>query len=61
MTAKLVGQTITDVLLIGSSREYSGVRLVGCTLKRCRLVQVDDPGFGLVVRDVVLERCRMEG
>jgi uncharacterized protein YjbI with pentapeptide repeats len=61
MTAELAGQTITDVLLIGSSQEYSGVRLAGCTLKRCRLVQVDDPGFGLVVRDVVLERCRIEG
>jgi hypothetical protein len=61
MTVELVGQTIANVPLIGAPREYGGVRLVGCTLKSCRLVQVDDPGFGLVVRDVVLERCRMEG
>lgn len=61
MTIEMVGQTIKDVPLIGAPREYGDVRLVECTLKSCRLVQVDDPGFGLVVRDVVLDRCRMEG
>jgi hypothetical protein len=49
------------VNIFGASREYGDVRLAGCSLKGCRLVQSDDPGFSLVVRDVVLERCRMGG
>jgi hypothetical protein len=40
---------------------YGDVRLSGCTLKGCRLVRSDDPGLSLVVRNVVLDRCRMEG
>ena len=55
------GQRIAWVNLIGASGEYGDMRLTGCTLRGCRLVQSDDPGFGLVVRDVALERCRMEG
>ncbi len=61
MAVELTGQTIAYATLIGAPREYGGIRLVGCTLKGCRLVQADDPEFGLVVRDVVVERCRMEG
>lgn len=61
MTVELAGQTIAYVNLIGAWREYGDVRLTGCTLKGCRLVQSVDPGLSLVVRDVVLERCRMEG
>jgi hypothetical protein len=61
MAVELTGQTIAYVNLIGSGREYGDVRLDGCTLKGCRLVQADDPGLSLVVRDVVLDRCRMEG
>ena len=61
MAVELVGQTIAYVSLIGASGQYGGMRLTGCTLTGCRLVQSDDPGLGLVVRDVVLERCRMEG
>lgn len=61
MTVELAGQRIAWVNLIGASGEYGDMRLTGCTLRGCRLVQSDDPGFGLVVRDVALERCRMEG
>ena len=57
----LTGQTIAYASLIGAQREYGGVRLDGCTLQGCRLVQADDPGFSLVVRNVILDRCRMEG
>jgi len=57
---ELVNQTITDVRLTGSSGEYGDARLVGVTLKRCMVTQSGDPGFGLVVRNVVLERCQMD-
>lgn len=61
MTLELIDQTIAWVDLFGAQREYEDVRLAGCTLKGCRLVQVDDPGLSLVVRNVVIDHCRMEG
>jgi hypothetical protein len=61
MTLEVVDQTIAYVNLIGAQREYGDVRLAGCTLKWCRLVQADDPGLSLVVRNAVIDRCRMEG
>jgi uncharacterized protein YjbI with pentapeptide repeats len=61
MTLELIDQTIAWVDLFGAQREYEDVRLAGCTLKGCRLVQADDPGLSLVVRNVVIDRCRMEG
>ncbi len=61
MALELIDQTIAWVDLFGAQREYEDVRLAGCTLKGCRLVQADDPGLSLVVRNVVMDRCRMEG
>jgi hypothetical protein len=61
MAVELTGQTIAYVDLFGARRDYGDVRLTGCTLKGCRLVQADDPGLSLVVRNVVVDRCRMEG
>jgi hypothetical protein len=61
MALELIDQTIAWVGLFGAQREYEDVRLSGCTLKGCRLVQADDPGLSLVVRNVVIDRCRMEG
>jgi hypothetical protein len=60
VTLELVGQTITDVRLGEVPRVYGDARLVESTLKRCVVAQPGDPGFGLVVRNVVLERCRMD-
>jgi hypothetical protein len=43
MALELIDQTIA-YLNLGAQREYEDMRLAGCTLKGCRLVQVDDPG-----------------
>ncbi|MFE6851735.1 hypothetical protein ACFVDH_13205 [Streptomyces sp. NPDC057674] len=51
---------------VGSGRDLADVQLVRCEFNGCTLAQFDDPGFGLVVRDVVAEkvsakRCVVDG
>ncbi|MFE2557187.1 hypothetical protein ACFXGT_14385 [Streptomyces sp. NPDC059352] len=59
-------QKVRGQKLVGSGRELADVELVGCEFNGCTLAQFDDPGFGLVVRDVVAEklsakRCVVDG
>jgi hypothetical protein len=60
MALELEGQTVTGVRLFGEPREYRDIHLVDVTLKLCVLVRRDDLGFGNVVRNAVLERCRLD-
>ncbi|OKI30159.1 hypothetical protein [Streptomyces sp. CB03911] len=60
MAAHIDGQTIQGTRLIGSGRTYDDARLANCTLKACMLAQFDDPEFGLVVRDSLLQGCRVD-
>jgi hypothetical protein len=60
MAVELRGQTVTGVRLFGAPREYRDIHLVDVTLKLCVLVRRDDLEFRNVVRNAVLERCRMD-
>jgi hypothetical protein len=60
MAVELRGQTVTGVRLFGAPREYRDIHLVDVTLKACVLVRRDDLEFKNVVRNAVLERCRMD-
>jgi hypothetical protein len=59
---ELVGQDIVDVRLVGAPREYDGVRLLRSTLSNCYIVQEDGhgPGLDVKVRNVLVERCRLD-
>ncbi|MFC4012864.1 hypothetical protein ACFOY2_36940 [Nonomuraea purpurea] len=54
-------QHFTDTNVIGSGRTIGPARLDRCEFVYCRIVQDDDPGYGLVVRDVVASRCALRG
>jgi hypothetical protein len=60
MAVELKGQTVTGVRLFGAPREYRDIHLVDVTLRLCVLVRRDDLEFRNVVRNAVLERCRMD-
>jgi hypothetical protein len=47
-----------EEMTLGSGGEFANLRITGCTFKRCRLVQQDDPNFGLRVSNVQVEKCR---
>jgi uncharacterized protein YjbI with pentapeptide repeats len=61
MPVRIENQTFSNNTLIGSGKTYSGIELVGVTLLSCCVAQFDDPGFGLVVRDALLRKCRLRG
>ena len=50
-------QTYLNVASVGSGRTIAGVELVRCAFTASTLSQFDDPGLGLVVRDVTATRC----
>jgi hypothetical protein len=56
---RIEDQTFSNNTLIGSGKTYAGIELVGVTLLSCCVAQFDDPGFGLVVRDALLKKCRL--
>ncbi|MEW1860704.1 hypothetical protein AB0399_10055 [Streptomyces sp. NPDC088194] len=60
MVVRIEGQSIQGTRLIGSRRTYAGVELVGSTLTSCVLAQFDDPDFGLVVRDALIQGCTVD-
>lgn len=60
LTIEVTGRAVTNTRLIGGSKEYSGIRLTDSTLTGCVLAQFDDPELTLKVRDVVVERCRID-
>jgi len=60
MAVHIDSQTIQGAKLIGSGRTYEGARLVNCALNSCVLAQFDDPEFSLVVRDSLLQGCRVD-
>ncbi|AWT43735.1 MULTISPECIES: hypothetical protein [Streptomyces] len=49
-------QKFQNAKAIGSGREIAGHELVRCEFNGCDLAQFDDPGLGLVVRNVTAER-----
>ncbi|MGW0207341.1 hypothetical protein ACWDZ8_16540 [Streptomyces sp. NPDC003233] len=60
MAVRIEDQSIQGVRLIGSGRTYSGVELVRDTVSTCVLAQFDDPDFGLVVRDTLVQDCTVD-
>jgi hypothetical protein len=46
---------------VGSDRTIEGVELDRCEFRAAHLVQYDDPGMNLVVRNVTLTRCGATG
>src|SRR5882724_9474091 len=46
---------------IGSHRTIEGLELVRCEFHAAHLMQYDDPGMNLAVRDVTLTRCVAKG
>ncbi|OIJ63571.1 hypothetical protein [Streptomyces mangrovisoli] len=51
-------QEIVGVKSVGSGRVLGAVELDRCLFNGAVLAQFDDPGLGLVVRDVTARRCR---
>ncbi|NRQ38225.1 hypothetical protein HII36_41305 [Nonomuraea sp. NN258] len=43
--------------VLGSGHSYEGLTLTGCTFAQCAFSQLEDPGYGLVVRAATLTRC----
>ncbi|MFC9932299.1 hypothetical protein [Streptomyces sp. NPDC127190] len=60
MAVRIEGQSIQGVRIIGSGRAYSGVELVRDTVSTCVVAQFDDPGYGLVVRDTLVQGCTVD-
>ncbi|MEU9296741.1 hypothetical protein [Streptomyces sp. NPDC048266] len=46
--------------VIGSGRELADVEFVRCEFHGCSVAQFDDPGFGLMVRNVVAEKLTVK-
>ena len=66
MMIRIEGRSIQGTRLIGSRRTYAGAELVSSKLTSCVLAQFDDPNFGLVVRDTlvqecIVDRCQVQG
>jgi hypothetical protein len=58
----MVEKRVFDVVKsIGSHRTIQGLELDRCEFRAAHLVQFDDPGMNLVVRDVTLTRCVARG
>lgn len=45
---------------IGSGVVYSGLEMEGMGFERCDIIQVDDPGYGLLVKDSTFSNCFFE-
>ncbi len=60
MALEIKRQTVTGVRLFGEPREYRDIHLADVTLRVCALVRRDDLEFRNVVRNAVLERCRLD-
>lgn len=56
MRERFSGQTFTDSRSFGTDRTYSEIDLERVKFNGCVLAQHDDPGLGLVVRDVTVTR-----
>lgn len=52
-------EEFASIGLRGPDGVVADVRLERCVFGGCSLVQHDDPGFGMVVRDVVATGCRL--
>lgn len=50
-------QAFSDVKSVGTGRTIAGLDLVRCEFTGSNLSQFDDPGLGLVVREVSATRC----
>ncbi|MBT2539178.1 hypothetical protein J7E99_00280 [Streptomyces sp. ISL-44] len=57
---RLEKQKFQNIKSIGSGRELAGYELVRCEFNGCDLAQFDDPGLGLVVRDLTAERITVK-
>ncbi|MFF7966090.1 hypothetical protein ACFZC3_12085 [Streptomyces sp. NPDC007903] len=53
-------EKVRDVKVVGTGREISGYELVGCEFNGCVISQFDDPGMGLIVRDLTAERTAVK-
>ena len=56
MREQIGGQTFTRLRQVGSGRAFEGLDLDRVKFDSCILAQHDDPGFGLAVRDVTINR-----
>jgi hypothetical protein len=55
---KIEKREFVEGMVLESGDEFANLRIAGCTFRRCRLVQQDDPNFGLRVCNVEVEKCR---
>ncbi|MEV6734849.1 hypothetical protein [Streptomyces sp. NPDC051364] len=60
MRVNLEGEEFKGVRLLGSNRVYEEVRAVRSTFSGCYLAQLDDPEYGLVVKNSSIEQCRLD-
>src|SRR5215469_708626 len=57
MIMQIEKQSFANVKSVGSGRTIADVDLVRCEFNGSNLSQFDDPGLGLLVRDVTATRC----
>jgi hypothetical protein len=58
--ADFINEKISNIRIIGSAKEYSGMRMLNSKFTGCTIAQFDDPKMTLKVRNVEVERCQLD-